>query len=169
MLGVNISAARKHPGQPQEYKLSAKLGSIDTPCGQIDFTAPVETSIELVFEKDQVSLRGTATGSYKIICVRCLEYYERSFKLDLVERYATITMQNVAGDPELNMLNEDWLEFSDKVIASIILDLPMQPICHPECQGLCSQCGYNLNFTTCSCSVDRIDPRLAKLSKLLES
>ncbi|NDJ77681.1 MAG: DUF177 domain-containing protein [Chloroflexi bacterium] len=49
-----------------------------------------------------------------------------------------------------------------------ILATPMVVLCRPDCAGLCSQCGQNLNESTCDCEVDDIDPRLAILRDRLE-
>jgi uncharacterized protein len=45
--------------------------------------------------------------------------------------------------------------------------MPIQPICRSNCQGLCVECGQNLNEGSCTCSNDQIDSRFAKLQNLL--
>jgi uncharacterized protein len=47
------------------------------------------------------------------------------------------------------------------------LAIPMKPLCTPNCQGLCPQCGVNLNIESCTCEKTSIDPRLAVLKELL--
>jgi uncharacterized protein len=49
-----------------------------------------------------------------------------------------------------------------------LLDMPINPICRPDCQGLCMECGQNLNEGDCGCTADDIDPRLAALRQFLE-
>ena len=51
---------------------------------------------------------------------------------------------------------------------SIVMDFPMRFLCQEECKGLCFKCGKDLNFGECDCPKKEIDPRLAKLSKLLD-
>ena len=46
------------------------------------------------------------------------------------------------------------------------LALPMKPLCREDCQGLCPQCGTNLNRGTCTCRDNWIDPRLAALKEI---
>ena len=46
------------------------------------------------------------------------------------------------------------------------LSLPMKPLCSDACQGLCPDCGTNLNRVTCDCKRDLDDPRLAALKAL---
>ena len=42
----------------------------------------------------------------------------------------------------------------------------MKPLCTPDCQGLCPQCGINLNTERCSCAPAWQDPRFAVLQSL---
>jgi uncharacterized protein len=48
-----------------------------------------------------------------------------------------------------------------------LLDVPMRPLCRPDCQGLCMNCGQNLNEGDCGCEEEEIDPRLEALRKFL--
>ncbi|MGB9809870.1 MAG: YceD family protein, partial [Caldanaerobacter sp.] len=50
----------------------------------------------------------------------------------------------------------------------VILSLPMKFLCKEDCKGLCPICGTNLNYGSCSCKREDIDPRLEVLSKLLQ-
>lgn len=57
----------------------------------------------------------------------------------------------------------DLLSFSRD---QIYLALPFQPRCREDCAGLCSQCGADLNDSTCACSFPSLDPRLAALAEI---
>jgi len=48
----------------------------------------------------------------------------------------------------------------------VVLAIPMQPLCRPECAGLCPVCGSNRNEVSCTCEVAEIDPRFALLKQL---
>jgi uncharacterized protein len=43
--------------------------------------------------------------------------------------------------------------------------LPLQPLCRPECKGLCPQCGQDWNSGTCDC-VPEQDQRWEALREL---
>ena len=43
------------------------------------------------------------------------------------------------------------LEVGEDVRAELLLGLPMNPVCRPDCKGLCPVCGVNLNKQTCTC------------------
>ncbi len=48
----------------------------------------------------------------------------------------------------------------------VLLALPMSAVCREDCQGLCAQCGQNLNEKKCGCEQKVIDPRLAPLMNI---
>jgi uncharacterized protein len=42
----------------------------------------------------------------------------------------------------------------------------MQPLCRPDCPGLCPECGQDLNLEPCRCETSAVDPRWGALSAL---
>ena len=59
---------------------------------------------------------------------------------------------------EINPAALAWEELS--------LALPVKPLCHSDCKGLCPVCGCNRNTDSCTCESDQGDPRLAALRGL---
>jgi uncharacterized protein len=49
------------------------------------------------------------------------------------------------------------------------LDIPINPLCRPDCKGLCPICGEILVDEHHKHIEDSIDPRLAELRSLLEN
>jgi uncharacterized protein len=43
------------------------------------------------------------------------------------------------------------VEVADEVRQSLLLALPVKPLCRPDCRGLCTRCGKNLNAGACGC------------------
>ena len=50
-------------------------------------------------------------------------------------------------------------------IDAIVLELPFQPVCRPDCQGLCPDCGLDLNTVQDHSHDESVDPRWAKLAQ----
>ncbi len=105
---------------------------------------------------------GTRVGAE---CVRCLE----PFKLPLEVRFEEMLTLFPANPPDKTYhIGEDGYLNLDRILAEqILLAMPIQVLCRPDCRGLCSQCGQNLNEGTCEHSEDTGDPRLAALRDLL--
>lgn len=63
----------------------------------------------------------------------------------------------------------DEVDLSLPAWETLMLELPMQPVCKPACRGLCPVCGVDRNQHDCGCRVDEVDPRLQALKGLLEA
>jgi uncharacterized protein len=57
---------------------------------------------------------------------------------------------------------DNYVEVTREVEEVIFINLPMKPLCSPDCRGLCPVCGANRNKEKCFCE-EAIDPRLAVL------
>lgn len=62
-------------------------------------------------------------------------------------------------------LAEPVLDTRPVVVEQLHLGIPMKPLCREDCQGLCGQCGADLNEGPCSCGPAG-DLRLSKLAAL---
>jgi len=60
------------------------------------------------------------------------------------------------------------VSFAASVRESLILAVPMKPLCEDDCQGLCQRCGTNLNRASCECPTEPVDPRWNDLKILSE-
>ena len=72
-----------------------------------------------------------------------------------------------AADEVYVVLEEGSADLSQAIEETLVLNIPMVPLCRENCSGLCPVRGQNLNHGSCSCKVDTIDPRLEKLRELL--
>ena len=71
-----------------------------------------------------------------------------------------------ADDMKLDALPGKTIDLSEIAREQILLDLPQQFFCRPDCRGLCAKCGTNWNLQSCDCEETEIDPRWAALKNL---
>ncbi len=45
----------------------------------------------------------------------------------------------------------EYVDLTADMREAIILSFPSYPVCHPDCKGLCPQCGVNWNEQECGC------------------
>ena len=64
------------------------------------------------------------------------------------------------------VLDEEVLETKPILIEQLQLNIPMKPLCRPDCAGLCPTCGADLNLGPCGCPTGGSDPRWAGLQLL---
>lgn len=67
------------------------------------------------------------------------------------------------------------LSLENLINQTVNFEIPQKSLCSENCEGLCQQCGVNLNKEVCSCNEDAnneeqyIDPRFAKLKDLIKN
>lgn len=140
----------------------------------LSFPSPVKIDVRLVKERKKVLLSGRVEAELELACSRCLEPCRHSLSPQLELIYYPLSFR-VEGEGELkekdlsvSYYREGIIDIREEVREAIILALPLKPLCHPGCRGLCPHCGHNLNKEECECGEEQIDPRLAKLRKLLK-
>lgn len=55
-------------------------------------------------------------------------------------------------DLDITYLSQDFIELGDVLTEQLQLQVPFQPLCKDSCQGMCTQCGTDLNAGRCACA-----------------
>ena len=86
----------------------------------------------------------------------------------LVERQPEAESEHSLHEQDLGDLyvTEEILETDPILIEQLQLNVPMKPLCRPDCKGLCPECGADLNEGACSCGEAKVDSRWAALAAL---
>ena len=105
--------------------------------------SPVELDLRLESAVEGVLATGTAQVELRGECVRCLSVVEDRIEVDLQELY--VYPGSEAAEEEASRLAGDLLDLEPVLRDAIVLELPFQPLCRPDCAGLCPQCGANRN------------------------
>jgi uncharacterized protein len=99
-------------------------------------------------------------------CVRCLTDFQQTLAFNFTELYAF--SQRYVTDSGLLMPDTGIIDLSPVIREYVLLEIPISPLCRPDCKGLCPICGNNLNESTCFHEEESGDPRLAALKSLLK-
>jgi uncharacterized protein len=108
-------------------------------------------------------LNSTVVGE----CVRCLD--TTTVPIDLRLNDLFYYPPQTAPENEYALGDDGFIDLAPLVRELNVLATPIKPICRPDCQGLCMECGQNLNEADCGCEPDPINPRLSALQQLLDS
>lgn len=110
-----------------------------------------------------VQIEGSCEVSAKIPCGRCLEEVETSFSVRF-SRKAEVKRagegRNGEADEELFIVGTE-LDVEQLIHHELLAQWPLRVLCREDCKGICSRCGMNLNYHTCGCSQESLDPRMA--------
>jgi uncharacterized metal-binding protein YceD (DUF177 family) len=125
--------------------------------------------LESVMEGVLVSgdIDAPVTGS----CARCLEPLEDTLSLDVQELYAYegSTTEATSEEDEVRHVEGDFLDLEPLARDSIVLALPLAPVCTEDCAGLCVDCGQRLDDLPADHAHELVDSRWAGLAQKFTS
>ena len=81
-----------------------------------------------------------------------------------MSRSCSPTPRVTPSEDEASRLEGDLIDLEPLLRDQVVLDLPFQPVCWPDCAGLCADCGANLNENPEHEHSGSIDPRWAELA-----
>ena len=106
-----------------------------------------------------------ATGSASVHatgeCVRCLEPVDEQFVVGFQELF----LYDGATEEDYGV-EDDFIDLEPALRDALVLALPLNPLCGPDCPGLCPECGARLADDPDHTHGEVIDPRWASLSQL---
>lgn len=128
--------------------------------------SPIEFDLRLESVVEGVLVTGTAEVRMAGQCVRCLVDLTDEEVVDFQELY--VYPDNAEADAEtedeIRHLQGDLLDLEPVLRDAVVLDLPFQPLCRPDCRGLCPDCGADLNADPEHGHDAPIDPRWSGLT-----
>ncbi len=139
----------------------------------LEIPEPVRVADDVTLENLLGMLRLTRTSEGILVqgqlectslaeCGRCLNNTTVTYTLEVEEIFEI----SYRDDPFV--IGEDGiLDLAPLIREESILNTPQQVLCRPDCQGLCPECGQNLNEGQCDCVANDIDPRWTVLADLL--
>ena len=162
---INTHELGRRPGSMQTLELTlpapADLGIelLGVPEG-----SPVELDLRLEAVMEGVLASGRAWVTLTGECARCLEPIEDDLEVTLQELY--VYPESDAEEDEASRMDGELLDLEPVLRDSVVLALPFQPVCQPDCEGLCPECGVRLLDHPGHAHEENIDPRWAGLSAL---
>jgi uncharacterized protein len=136
--------------------------------------ADVELDLRLEAVMEGVLVSGNVRSRAVGECVRCLGEVVEDVDVSLTELYVYPERAAVAvedGDEEEDVRelgDDDLVDLEPALRDTVVPALPFQPLCRPDCPGLCSECGARLADDP-DHSHETLDPRWSALGGLLGS
>ena len=128
----------------------------------------LELDLVLTSVSEGVYISGHVRGSLTGECGRCLREISESFDVELAElfAYADSTTEETTDEDEVGRMHGDLLDLEPAVRDAVVLTLPTNPLCRPDCAGLCPECGVHFDDLPADHSHQDADPRWAALRNL---
>jgi uncharacterized protein len=168
-LRYNVATLLREPiGSTREYEIDDRVLIED---GE-PATHAVTGRVDLLRTLQGVLVAAHVRGAARKPCSRCLQDTELPLELRVEEEFFATAQVGTGGplprpdDPEAFLIDAhhtlDLAEANRQVWTTA---LPMQPLCRPDCKGLCPRCGKDLNQGACAC-VPQEDARWSSLRQL---
>ena len=121
----------------------------------------------IVIDRTQQGLvvQGDFSGDTTLECVRCLKTYTQHLQGDWTELYAF--NEKSMSESGLLMPDDGHIDFAPVLREYALLEVPIKALCKPNCKGLCSECGQDLNVKDCGHRQQDEDSPFAALKDLL--
>jgi len=142
---------------------ASELGLSESFTGEVSVDVTLEKTGSQIFLSAIVSTGGTFS------CDRCTGLFEYPLAAAYRMCYMSEGSEAIEMDTaEAQPLPADSgiIDISDDVRQTVLLAVPLKLLCQENCEGICPQCGTNLNVKTCSCNQVRDDPRWETLRQL---
>lgn len=164
-LVINTHDLGRRPGSMRRIELSVPappdmgVELLGVPEGsRVDLQLRLESVLEGVLVS--ATARASTTGE----CARCLGAIEDDLEVTFQELY--VYPESDAEEDEAGRLEGELLDLEPALRDAVVLALPYQPVCRPDCRGLCVQCGARLDDEPDHAHQEDVDPRWAALSTL---
>lgn len=145
--------------------------------GEVRFEGPIVVSGRVQRIADLIEVEGQIQAAASMPCSRCLEAVslglESRFALTFSKEPPTVTDEETEQEIELSaeemgliLFAGDEIDLVEAIQEQVVIALPLQPLCRPDCRGLCPQCGADLNRESCNCQAPVFNNRFGKLKDI---
>lgn len=169
-MKVRLDQVRFEPFHWQETR-DIPAAALDRP--ELVRLGPVSWRGQVQFADPGFYLRARLSYDQTLTCNRCLKAVTEPVTGDLEVLIFAAGPQAGSGEHELHEKDMGVLHVPGEVLETepilleqLQLNIPMKPLCRPDCAGLCPVCGADLNLGACACPETAGDPRWAALAAL---
>ena len=137
------------------------------------YSITVKEPLSMVFSNISVGkalVEGKGKISLDMKCDRCLANVP--YDMDLQFSYEVFSPDKISEDTEddeQEFMEGYELNVGNLVNNEILMSWPMKVLCKPQCKGICTVCGKDLNTGECGCDTFVPDPRWAALKDIFSA
>ncbi len=144
---------------PIDLEIDCRPEVLDLVDREYRFRHRVTGLVHFSLVEQRVRAKGFVETTAEAECVRCLRVVEVPLRGTLDIFYennpALLTPEAQLGageDENLYWFNGEIVYPEEQFREALMIELPMLPLCSPDCKGLCAHCGADLNEGPCQCS-----------------
>ncbi len=160
-LVVPVTELVRNPGSHKHVTITTQAEGLALPESRIADGSPVVVDLEFEALSEGVIVHGTISAPWTGECRRCLGPAFGVAEATIEEIYQVKPITD-----EAFTFDGDAIDLGPMVRENLLVELPLAPVCRPDCAGLCPACGADRNTDPCSCDTAPSDPRWGGLDAL---
>ena len=164
-MKLNLTHIAREPGAVLPFDFELDLSQVEWN-GQRPFAHAVHITGRVRNMAGAMLLNAKLSCVLSLVCDRCARSFEREKTVEY-ETLLALELANGESDDIVLLDRDGELDLDGLMEEVFLLEMDTNNLCSEDCKGLCSGCGADLNREPCRCKQE-IDPRLAKLARLLE-
>ncbi len=134
-LRFKVGPLTRSVGNAEEHSRSVSSWAGDSVGETGVGEAPVELAVAFESTHDGLEVRGQVSLHWVGQCRRCLGIAEGDAITPVSEVFAHQHGVLDADDEEASLIEDGWIDLSDAVRDSVLLALPLSPLCSADCAG----------------------------------
>ena len=129
---------------------------------EAEFVNPLSCTIILLRQGgNNISVTADVTSVISVECRRCVAAFEIDVATTLDLFFSFKDGSSEQDEADERYYDGETLDISEDVRQAVMLEVPMWPLCSETCEGLCPQCGTELNAGACACDIENEEPVVA--------
>jgi uncharacterized protein len=174
MTSFNMAGLlREQPGAVRDQALRDRYVALGS---DVELAGPIDGRLHFQRTNRGVLVRGALEAPVRRTCARCLEAFVEPARIEVSEEYipsidpdSGAQLPEPAPDEGARLIDEHHeINLLPVLREEFALTEPMHPLCRPDCQGLCAECGARLDDRHVAHLTEELDPRLAGLARFLD-
>lgn len=143
---------KERTGSKRKYEINASIHDEES-----GGSCAVTGDVSLLFTGVSILVQGNVNVDSGTVCSRCLVDFRYVIQFSIDEEYLPIndTRTRLEVDSQHAdgfMIDQTHtLDLTEAVRQYSITNSPMNPVCKPDCLGICGNCGIDLNKVRCKC------------------
>jgi uncharacterized protein len=121
--------------------------------------------VEIARTPQGLLAQGNFSGIIALECARCIRDFGKQLSWSLTELYAF--NEKSVSDSGLIVPEDAQIDLEPLIREYALLEVPINPLHDPDCKGLCTVCGQDLNIADCGHRPEANDSPFAALKDLL--
>ncbi len=143
----------------KKYEALVPHETLDLIYEEAEFVSPLLCTVALFRQgDDNIWVTADITSALSVECRRCVKPFEIDVATTLNLFFSFNTEASDEDDADTRYYDGETLDISEDARQALLLEIPMWPLCSETCEGLCPQCGLELNAGTCSCEIENEAP-----------